>query len=131
MNAIPPGFGLSAERQMANASATSMRWSALTDAGAVVAMLGGIEAEKPTKQVRNFPAQMRDCVKWRRDLADAAVADLAAIMEPGIATLMAVNARGADARPAAQALWREFSRSRAAILDLLPPAGTLGPLRSA
>ncbi len=41
-----------------------------------------------------------------------------------IAALLAVNARGADPRPAAQALWREFVAARAAIVSLLPPTGT-------
>jgi hypothetical protein len=43
-------------------------------------------------------------------------------MEPGLAALLAVNARGADPRPAAEALWREFLAARAAVLALLPPA---------
>ena len=131
MNAISPPPGPRPDRSTLGASTTSMRWAALTDAGGVVAALAGFEPEKPSKQVRNFPAMMRDCANWRRELADGAVADLAAIMEPGLAALLAVNARGADPRPAAQALWREFANARAAILDLLPPAGSLGPRRSA
>ncbi|NIR98637.1 MAG: hypothetical protein GWO03_11515 [Gammaproteobacteria bacterium] len=108
-----------------------MRWAALTDAGSVVALMAGLAPEKPSAEVRNFPAMLRDCPDWRRRLAEGAVADLAAIMEPGLAALMAINARGADPRPAAQALWREFSNSRSAILDLLPKSGNMGPRRAA
>ena len=133
MNAVPPSFTAvsGATFARASASATSMRWAALADAANVVAALAGLEPERSTPEVRNFPALIRDLEDWRRERAENGVADLAAIMEPGIAALLAVNARGADPRPAAMALWREFSAARAAILALLPPAGALGPRRTA
>ena len=53
------------------------------------------------------------------------------MMEPGIAALLGINARGADPRPAALALWREFTAARGAVLSLLPPSGAMGPRRSA
>lgn len=108
-----------------------MRWAALGEAGQVVALLAGLEPEQPSKEVRNFPALIRDAEKWRRDLADAGCAELAAVMEPGISALLAINARGADCKPAALALWREFTSARQAMLSLLPPAGEHGPRRSA
>jgi hypothetical protein len=108
-----------------------MRWAALADAANVVAALAGLEPERSTPEMRNFPALIRDLEAWRRERAENGVADLVAIMEPGIAALLAVNARGADARPAAMALWCEFVVARTAILALLPPAGALGPRRSA
>jgi len=108
-----------------------MRWHALGDAGAVVAALAGIVPEPADRLVRNFPLLMRDCAPWRRALAENAVADLAAVMEPGLAALLAINARGADARPAANALWQEFALARAAIVGLVPVNGDKGPLRSA
>ncbi|MES2700186.1 MAG: hypothetical protein V4647_11305 [Pseudomonadota bacterium] len=111
------------DRTAMGASATSMRWSALGDAGTVVAALAGVQPETPGRALRNFPVLIRDCPPWRRQLADNMVADLAAMMEPGIAALLAVNARGADPRPAARALWHEFSLARAAVLALLPPTG--------
>ena len=136
MNAVPPSFTSapgSARASFAHGStsATSMRWAALADAANVVAVLAGLEPERTTAEVRNFPALIRDAEAWRRERAENGVADLAAIMEPGIAALLAVNARGADPQPAATALWREFVAARAAILSLLPPSGALGPLRSA
>lgn len=131
MNAPSPNFGSSQSRSTANASSTSMRWAALGEAGQVVAMLAGLEAERPAREIRNFPALIRDAEKWRRDLVDNGCADLAAVMEPGITALLAVNARGADCKPAALALWREFVTARSALLALLPPVGNLGPRRSA
>ena len=52
-------------------------------------------------------------------------------MEPGIAALMAINARGGDCRSAAEALWSEFSAARAALLAMVPATGSFGPLRAA
>ena len=135
MNAVPPSFTpapgqLRAGFPQASASATSMRWAALSDAANVVALLAGLEPERPTAEVRNFPALIRDAESWRRDLAENGVADLAAVMEPGIAAFLAVKARGADPKPAAMALWREFTSARSAILSLLPAGGGgLGPRR--
>ena len=108
-----------------------MRWAALADAANVVALFAGVEPERPTAEVRNFPALIRDAEAWRREQAENGIADLAAVMEPGIAALLAVNARGADSKPAAMALWREFVAARSAILSLLPPSGALGPRRLA
>ena len=136
MNMVPPSFTAAPASgrvsfAQAGASATSMRWAALADAANVVALLAGLEPERTSAEVRNFPALIRDAEAWRRERAENGVADLAAIMEPGLAALLAVNARGADPRPAAMALWREFIAARAAILSLLPPSGSLGPRRSA
>jgi len=108
-----------------------MRWAALTDAGNVVARLAGLEPERTTPEMRNFPALIRDTDPWRRERAQNGIVDLTAIMEPGIAALLAVNARGADPRPAARTLWREFIAARTAILSLLPASSNLGPLRLA
>ena len=131
MNAPISQFGSGHSRQTAAASSTSLRWAALGEAGKVVAMLAGVTGESADRSVRNFPAQLRDAQPWRRELAENGCADLAAIMEPGIAALLAINARGADCRPAALALWQEFIAARAGVLALLPPSGDMGPRRSA
>jgi len=125
-----PGAGRASFGQAA-ASSTSMKWAALHDAAEVVATLAGIEPERNSSAIRNFPAVIRDAGGWRKEMAEKGIDDLAAIMEPGIAALLSVNARGADAAPPALALWREFHSSRAALLALAPPAGELGPRRSA
>ncbi len=60
-------------------------------------------------------------------MAEEGVEDVAAIMEPGLAALLAVHARGADAAPAALALWQEFLTARNALLTLQPSCGAAGP----
>ncbi|WP_292974559.1 hypothetical protein [Novosphingobium sp.] len=107
----------------------SMKWSALHDAVSVVGMLAGMAAEAMRPEVRNFPAVMRDVGGWRRDAAERGIDDLSAIMEPGLAALMAVNARGANPAVPALALWQEFHAARSALLALVPPPGSPAPRR--
>ncbi len=114
-----------------SAGAMSMRWSALHDAAAAVAALAGVKPEPVGPGMRNFPVMVRDLGGWRRDLAERGVDDLAAIMEPGLAALLAVNARGGDARSAALALWTEFTAARDGLLALVSEGEAQQPLRSA
>ena len=107
------------------------RWAALEEAAGVVATLAGVEPGARSSGEDDVPAQLRRADPWRRERAEEGVADLAAIMEPGLAALLAVNARGADPRPAAMALWREFVAARAAIVTLLSPNGARGTHLSA
>jgi hypothetical protein len=118
---VLPGAGRASFGQ-ASVSAMSMKWSALHDAAGVVAMLAGVQAEVMTPAARNYPAAIRDAGGWRRDHAEQGVEDLAAIMEPGLAALLAVHARGADPGPAARSLYQEFRAARDALLALVPPA---------
>jgi len=112
-------------------SAMSVQWAALQDAGAAVGALAGLANEKPSPRLRNFPALIKDAGGWRHELAERGVADLAAIMQPGLKALLAVHARGQDPTAAAVTLWREFHAGRAALLALAPEAGSMGPRRSA
>ena len=102
----------------------SMKWSALHDAVGVAGMLAGIAAEPMRAELRNYPAVMRDAGGWRRQKAEQGIDDLAAIMEPGLAALLSVNARGVNPAVAAMALWQEFQAARSALLALAPPPGT-------
>ena len=134
MNAQPPFFNSPAgpppghlpgsgqvEFGEASASTMGMQWAALHEAANVVAMLAGIAAEPAQPAVRNFAATMRSAGGWRRNLAEQGIADLAAIMEPGLAALLAVQARGVSPATAALALWEEFQAACAGLLALTPP----------
>ncbi|KPL69149.1 hypothetical protein SZ64_14155 [Erythrobacter sp. SG61-1L] len=127
MNAVPPnmiphGDSLVGTPHFAEAlyGATAAQWAALQDAAAVVAHLAGIEPEQPTPEIIAFPETIRHAGAWRRQLAEKGIDDLAAILEPGITALLAVNARGADTTAPAQALWHEFLAARTALLSLAP-----------
>ncbi len=104
----------------------SMKWAALHDAAGVVAMLAGVAAEPMTPELRNFPATMRDTGGWRRALAEQGIDDLAAVMEPGLAALLAVTARGSDPAPAARSLHEEFLAARTALMGLAPLGAASG-----
>ena len=133
MTVQPTDF--SAARPMAapqrGPSTMSVQWAALQEAASAVAALAGLAAEKPTSQVRNFPALIRDAGGWRHELASNGVSDLAAMMTPGVKALLAVAARGQDPTAAALTLWREYHHARAALLALVPEQGRMGPLRKA
>ncbi len=115
----------------AKPSSISTRWAALGDAGNAVAAMAGMMPTPTNSQIRNFPAVIRDAGGWRLEMAENGIQDLAAFMEPGLAALLAVNARGQDASAPALALWHEFHAARAALLALPPETGTMGPRRSA
>lgn len=141
MNAMPPSFPPAGSAPgvlpgsgrpdfgQASASAMSMKWAALHDATGVVATLAGLATEPMKPEIRNFPAIMRDVGGWRRNLAEQGIADLAAIMEPGIAALLAVQARGVSPASAALALWQEFLAARNGLLALVPPPEETPPPR--
>ena len=112
-----------AEFAQGAASATAMKWSALHDAAGVVATLAGLAPEPRKSEVRNFPAQIRDTGGWRKILAEQGIDDLSAVMEPGIAALLAAHARGITPAAAALTLWHEFIRTRSALLELVEAPG--------
>ena len=123
---LQPGTGVlptsgRAEFGQASASAMSMKWSALHDAATVVGTLAGVATEPMRPELRNFPAVMRDLGGWRREAAEQGIDDLSAIMEPGLAALLAVHGRGTNPAVPALALWQEFQASRSALLVLTPP----------
>jgi hypothetical protein len=113
------------------ANALSMKWSALHDAAATVALLAGIEAQAMTQDVRAFPLSIRDAPPAVRELVENGVADIAAIMEPGLSALIAAHARGAAPQAAAKALWQEFLSTRDALMALAASRTPQVKLRSA
>lgn len=112
-------------------SRLSRQWAAIQDAAQAVALMAGLAPEELSTKIRNFPALIKDVDGWRLELAKNQIADMSAMMQPGVTALLAVNARGQDATAAALTLWREYHAAREAVLALLPDTGTMGPRRSA
>lgn len=100
--------------------ALALRWEAIHTAAGAVAAFAGIVAQPLGEEVRNFPEAMREFGGWRRNVALQGVEDLAAILDPGLAALLAVHDSGTDAAPAAITLWQEFLTARDALLALAP-----------
>lgn len=118
MNApfVPPA-GLKPD----TAAATSRQWAALHQAAGVVAGLAGVDHPAVPRAVRDFPEMIAEAGGWRAALAQQGIADLSAVMQPGLSALLAIHAQGADIGVAARTLWEEFDHGRAAVLALLPP----------
>ena len=102
------------------------RWAALHDAADLVASLAGLAPEPNRAEVIALPLRLGPSAGWRAHLVEQGIEDIAAIMEPGIAALLALRGRGAEAGPAALALWQEFRAARAALLGLVPPGAMIG-----
>ncbi len=116
-----PGSGRPAFGQ-ASAGTLGMKWSALHDAATVVATLAGFVPDGMTEEQRNFPVTMRDAGGWRLATAQQGIDDLAAVLEPGLAALLAAHARGAATADPALSLWEEFLAAQSALLALAPPS---------
>ena len=99
-------------------SPLALKWTALEAAAEVVASLADIRPNGRAETARTLAAGIERAGGWRLALARQSVDDIAAMMEPGIAALLAVHAQGGDARPPALALWQEFDRARQALLTL-------------
>lgn len=123
-----PGAGR-AQFGQGSASALSMKWSALHEAAEAVAAIAGREAAPLSAQQRNFPIDIREAGESVHRLVEEGVEDISALMEPGLAALLAVNARGNDPSAAAAALWEEFVRARDALLTLVPEKPVAAALR--
>lgn len=99
----------------------ALRWEAIHAAASAVAAFADLPPQSQCEAVHDFPQTLCNFGGWRRDLALQGVEDLAAILEPGLAALLAVHDNGTDAAPAAMALWQEFLVARDALLALAPP----------
>ena len=123
MNATPTDFAATRMDGVAlrEPDAMDRQWAVLQDAAAAVAALAGLASEKTSAEVRDFPATIDAIGGWRRQLAENGVADMAAMMTPGVKALLAVAERGQDPTPAALTLWREFHAARDAICAMLEP----------
>ncbi len=109
----------------------SVEWAALQDAAAAVAAMANLAAERVSPEIRNFPAVIRDIGGERLELAERSIADIGAMMRPGLTALLAVRARGQDATAPALTLWQEYHHARTALLALVPQQSDHGPRRSA
>lgn len=98
----------------------AQHWEALHEAAAAVAVLAGREPEPAGEWISDFPSRISTLDGWRKELVESGVADLSAIMQPGLAALLCVNSRGQNASAPAEALWQEFYAGREALLRILP-----------
>ena len=131
MAGLPTG-STSAIRDMRDAvRRIAQRWAAIGDAAQAVRIMAQAPERAPCAKDRQFGILIRDIEDARKQILSHGVDDLTAIMQPGLAALLATIARGQDATIAAGILWEEYMRTRDALLALLPDPGQLGPRRAA
>jgi hypothetical protein len=107
----------------AQTSVLARQWSALHRAAVAVSGLAGFAVPPLSQAQRDFPSTIALIGGWRLSLAEQGVADLAAVMEPGLTALISVHARGADPQPPARALLQEFNTACDAIMALTSKDG--------
>ncbi len=123
MNPFPPehspmSLGNLAGKIQPQPTLLARQWSALHRAAVAVSGLAG-EAVRPlSPEMRDFPANIARIGGWQLSLAQHGVADLAAVMEPGLTALISVHARGAEPQAPARALLDEFNSACKAIVSL-------------
>ena len=97
------------ESTAAGSDAIGAKWRALNDAATAVAAAAKLRCDA-----------INALGGWQRAQVEQGLDDLVAIMEPGVAALLALHQRGADCTAPAEALIGEFNRARGALLNLLP-----------
>ncbi len=95
------------------------RWQALHESAQEVARQAGLARDLVFDEAAEEHAIFANVSDWQQKLALQALEDLDAVLQPGLAALRAIEARGRDGSAPAQALWREFLRSRESILALI------------
>jgi hypothetical protein len=94
------------------------RWRALHDAGQEIGVLAALAPEPYDNDLAAFPSLIESTGGAYLTLARDALADLEAILQPGLTALRTIHSRGQDPTSPALALWREFHAARAALLSL-------------
>jgi hypothetical protein len=94
------------------------RWHALHAAGQEIGAMAALAAEPLAGPIEEFPRRIAERGGARLALARDGLEDLDAILQPGLAALRMIDARGQDTTAPALALWREFHALRSALLDL-------------
>ncbi|MGQ7830446.1 hypothetical protein [Altererythrobacter sp. Z27] len=104
----------------ARAEVLAARWQALHAAGQEIGTMAALAPEPFDSGLEGFPARIEARGGARLVLASDGIADLDAILQPGLIALRTILARGQDTTAPALALWREFHALRTALLSLAP-----------
>lgn len=119
MNAIESPEQLKAMREaLANRRPLSKRWRELHALGQLIAAKAQLASEPFDGPIAEFPDAILDAAPWHRELAEQALEDIDAMLQPGLTALQAIEARGHDATAPALALWREYYAARDGLMGL-------------
>ncbi len=98
--------------------AFAAQWKRLHDQAAELSQMAGMAQEAALEMITNFPDDLALAGPDQRALVWQGIEDIDAMMQPGLTALRIVASRGQNASAPAMALWREFHRSRTALLTL-------------
>lgn len=90
----------------------AVRWASLHDQAAEIGRYAALAGEPFTDELARFPARIADAGSAVEGLAEQGLDDILAMIEPGLAALRALSARGQETTAPALALWREFHAAR-------------------
>lgn len=91
--------------------------------------MAALSEEELSGDLARFPQDIAAIGGARLALAQDALNDIDAMLQPGLCALRAIAARGQDATAPALALWREFHAARSALLALAAsPAQAQSPI---
>lgn len=128
MSALPPdqmhAMRTAAQRALHPVASLAERWEVLHRQVAELAALAQLAPEAPRADTGTFTSMLTEAQDWQRELAWQAIADIDAMMQPGLTALKVITARGRDASAPALALWREFHAAREAVLRVIKVAQT-------
>nr|WP_298898551.1 hypothetical protein [uncultured Altererythrobacter sp.] len=94
-------------------------WTAINEAGQEIGRFAALAPEQLEGSLIDFPNAIETAGGARLLLARETIGDIDAMLQPGLAALRAIAARGQDTTAPAIALWREFHASRSALLALV------------
>ena len=95
-------------------------WFALHETATIVNAMAGLKLPPLQSEVQDFPAAIRAAGGWRYQWVKQDLDDLSAMLQAGLAALLALQARGIKAAALAAVLWQEFIAGRDALISLLP-----------
>lgn len=101
-------------------SSFTARWAALHEYSLEIGRFAALADEPFDGQLASFPRRISDAGGAAHQLAQRGLDDIDAIMQPGLAALRAIHARGQEPTAPALALWREFHAARQSLLSLCP-----------
>lgn len=112
------------ERSLSDSGAAGLaaKWGAIHEAARAVGALAQLGDEPPSEAVTSLPNRAAALDPQKFGLIERMVDDIDAIMQPGIAVLLAPEIANRQSVDAALSLWCEFRNARDAVLALAPVA---------
>ncbi|WP_427966283.1 hypothetical protein [Altererythrobacter sp.] len=94
------------------------KWIALHETAQSITRMAALAPEEMSPDLAGFPARMAAASQARLARSIELLDDIEAMLQPGLAALKAIEARGQDTTAPALALWREYYNARKALLQL-------------